>query len=48
MKLFEYMSAEKAIVASSVGQINDIIKDGINGCLYDLNCIDELTKKYYC
>ena len=33
MKLFEYMASGKAIVASSMGQIKDIIKDGENGLL---------------
>lgn len=34
-KLFEYMGMGKAIVASSVGQIADIIHDGINGALVE-------------
>lgn len=34
-KLFEYMGMGKAIVASSVGQIRDIIHDGINGVLVE-------------
>jgi glycosyltransferase involved in cell wall biosynthesis len=34
-KLFEYMGMGKAIVASSVGQIRDIIHDGINGALVE-------------
>jgi glycosyltransferase involved in cell wall biosynthesis len=32
-KLFEYMGMGKAIIASAVGQIADIIKDGHNGVL---------------
>ena len=33
MKLFEYMASGKAVVASAMGQINDVIKDGVNGLL---------------
>ena len=33
MKLFEYMSSGKAIIASAMGQIKDIIQDGQNGLL---------------
>lgn len=35
MKLFEYMSAGKAVVATNVGQIEEIIKDGENGIFFD-------------
>jgi glycosyltransferase involved in cell wall biosynthesis len=33
MKLFEYMASGKAVVASAMGQIKDVIKDGENGLL---------------
>jgi glycosyltransferase involved in cell wall biosynthesis len=33
MKLFEYMASGKAIIASAVGQITDVIQDGVNGVL---------------
>ena len=33
MKIFEYMAAGKALVATGIGQINDIIQDGENGFL---------------
>ena len=33
MKLFEYMASGKAVVASAMGQIKDVIKDGKNGLL---------------
>ncbi|MBN2241419.1 MAG: glycosyltransferase family 4 protein [Acidobacteria bacterium] len=33
LKLFEYMAAGKAIVASAVGQVTDVIEDGRNGLL---------------
>jgi glycosyltransferase involved in cell wall biosynthesis len=33
MKLFEYMAAGKAVVASAMGQIVDVVRDGENGLL---------------
>ncbi len=33
LKLFEYMSSGKAVVASAVGQIVDVLRDGENGLL---------------
>lgn len=33
MKLFEYMASGKAIVASAMGQVKDVIRDGENGLL---------------
>lgn len=33
MKLFEYMAAGKAVVASALGQIVNVVKDGRNGLL---------------
>ena len=33
LKLFEYMSAGLAVVASSIGQIVDVVEDGVNGRL---------------
>lgn len=33
MKLFEYMAAGKAVVASALGQIVDVVRDGENGLL---------------
>lgn len=33
MKLFEYMASGKAVVASAMGQIRDVIVDGCNGLL---------------
>lgn len=45
LKLFEYMAAGKAIVASHVGQIGEIIQHGTNGMLYDPDRQDELQKQ---
>jgi glycosyltransferase involved in cell wall biosynthesis len=33
MKLFEYMASGKAVVASAMGQVKDVIKEGENGLL---------------
>lgn len=33
MKLFEYMAAGKAVIASALGQIVDVVRDGENGLL---------------
>jgi glycosyltransferase involved in cell wall biosynthesis len=33
LKLFEYMAASRAIVASNVGQIAEVIEDGYSGLL---------------
>ncbi|MFQ5601702.1 MAG: glycosyltransferase family 4 protein [bacterium] len=35
LKIFEYLSAGKAIVASNVGQISTLIRNGENGLLYE-------------
>jgi glycosyltransferase involved in cell wall biosynthesis len=45
MKLFEYMASGKAVVASAVDQITDVIQDGQNGCLFDPGDPEELTSK---
>jgi glycosyltransferase involved in cell wall biosynthesis len=41
-KLFEYMAAGKAIIASDVGQIPEVIDDGRTGILFHEGQIDEL------
>ncbi len=35
LKLFEYMSSGRAIIASNIGQIAEVIDDGSTGLLYD-------------
>jgi glycosyltransferase involved in cell wall biosynthesis len=45
MKIFEYMSAQKTVIASAVGQIAEIIQDGENGLLFDPDCMDEFLQK---
>jgi glycosyltransferase involved in cell wall biosynthesis len=42
IKLYEYMAAERAIVASNVGQIRDVIKDGFNGLLFESGNVESL------
>jgi glycosyltransferase involved in cell wall biosynthesis len=44
LKLFEYMAAGKPIVASAIGQIHEIIQDGVSGLLIppgDANALAE-------
>ena len=36
MKLYEYLASGATIVASNVGQITQVIQDGVNGCLVPL------------
>jgi glycosyltransferase involved in cell wall biosynthesis len=43
LKLYEYMAAGKAIVASRSGQIADVIQDGENGRLVNPGDIDDLA-----
>ncbi len=45
MKVFEYMASGKAVVASAVGQIKEIIQDGYNGYLFHSNDPDDLVHK---
>jgi len=45
MKIFEYMAAGKAVISSSIGQVNEIIDDGVNGFLVDPREPDELIEK---
>ncbi len=35
LKLFDFMAAAKSIIASRMGQIEDVIKDNVNGILVD-------------
>jgi len=44
LKLFDYMSAARPIIASHMGQIGDIISDGENGYLTDNNIQDIVDK----
>lgn len=43
LKLFEYMAAGRAIVASDIGQINECIRDGETGLLYPPGDIEALA-----
>ncbi len=43
--LAEYMVMSKPIVASRVGGVLDIIKDGYNGMLADVDCVNEFVDK---
>ncbi len=45
LKVFEYMAAERAIVASRIGQIPEVIDDGITGLLCRAGDCDELAER---
>ncbi len=45
MKLFEYMAAGKAIVATRIGQLAEVITEGENGFLYNADDAQELSGK---
>lgn len=45
MKLFEYMASGKAIVATRIGQIAEVIEEGNNGLLFDPDEPKELFDK---
>ena len=42
LKIFEYMAVGCVVIAPGLGQINDLIEDGISGVLYNVNKPDEL------
>jgi len=44
LKLFEYMAAAKAIVASNVGQIAEVLEDGYSGFLVEPGSIQALSQ----
>jgi glycosyltransferase involved in cell wall biosynthesis len=45
MKLFEYMASAKAVVASAVPQVDEVIRDGENGFLFDPEDPGAMTAK---
>jgi glycosyltransferase involved in cell wall biosynthesis len=45
LKVFEYMAAGKAVLASRIGQIAEIIEEERNGCLFDPDSHDEMIEK---
>jgi glycosyltransferase involved in cell wall biosynthesis len=44
LKLFEYMAARKAVIASAIGQVEEVIIDGVNGLLCPPGDVDALVK----
>jgi len=45
LKLFDYMACGLAVIGGNVGQISEVIRDGVNGLLVDGNDIDTLVEK---
>jgi glycosyltransferase involved in cell wall biosynthesis len=44
IKLFEYLSAGKPIVASNLSSFNEILKDGMNSILVNPDSINEISE----
>jgi glycosyltransferase involved in cell wall biosynthesis len=44
IKLFEYMAVERAIIASKIGQVEQIIDDGRNGLLFEHDSVEDLVQ----
>ncbi|MBM9515139.1 glycosyltransferase family 4 protein [Desulfogranum marinum] len=47
LKIFEYMACGKPVVASALGQINDLIEDGKTGFLCKPGNVEEMYKRIY-
>ena len=45
MKILEYMAMGKAVIAPRLGPLEDIIKDGINGLLFEPKDNEDFQKK---
>jgi glycosyltransferase involved in cell wall biosynthesis len=45
MKLLEYMAAGKPVLATALGQIKELIQDGVNGMLYDPDDWESVAQK---
>jgi glycosyltransferase involved in cell wall biosynthesis len=45
LKLFEYLAAGRPVVASAIGQITDVIEDGVNGLLVAPGRPDRLAER---
>ncbi len=46
MKLYEYLASGKAIIASNIGQIRNVIEEGSNGLLVPPGDIEALTAAF--
>lgn len=43
LKVYEYMAAGRAVVASQIGQISSLIHDNVNGCVYPAGDVKRLA-----
>jgi glycosyltransferase involved in cell wall biosynthesis len=48
LKIYEYLAAGKAVVASRLGQIKEMIQDGKNGMLFEADLAGEMKAKCFC
>jgi glycosyltransferase involved in cell wall biosynthesis len=44
VKLFEYMAAGRAVVASRLGQIGEVLEDGVTGILHEAGDADRFRE----
>jgi len=44
LKLYEYMAAGRPVVASRIGQVADVVRDGVTGLLYEPGNGEELLR----
>ncbi len=44
LKLYEYMAAGRAVVASKIGQVGETVTDGLTGLLYQPNDVEGLLR----
>jgi glycosyltransferase involved in cell wall biosynthesis len=44
VKLFEYMSVGRAVVASRIGQVRQVIDDGRNGLLFEPDSLEDFER----
>jgi glycosyltransferase involved in cell wall biosynthesis len=45
LKLFEAMAMAKPIVGANIGQVKEVVSDGVNGLLYEPGNADDLAAK---
>lgn len=44
LKILEYMASGRSVVASRIGQINDLVQHDVTGCLVEPGCPEDLAK----
>jgi glycosyltransferase involved in cell wall biosynthesis len=44
LKIFEYMAMAKPVVAGSIGQVRELVRDGDTGLLFEPGSVEQLTR----